>query len=160
MSKKGKLFGKISIIDIILILVIIAAVIAVGLKSTDTGSSAAVKSDTEFYVTFKVENVRQYTVDAVSEGDIFYERNAALLGTVTEVESEPYMEIVTLSDGTSKLAPSPEKYTLYITMSCQGKEDSEGFYIGGTKQVARGMEIKLKSYMLNCDALVYDIEVK
>ena len=78
----------------------------------DAGSSVKVKSDAEFYVTFKVDDVRDYTADAVSEGEIFYEKNAAKLGTVTEVRSEPYMEVVTLEDGTSMQSPSPEKYTL------------------------------------------------
>ncbi len=160
MDKKGKLFGKVSVIDIILIIIIIAAVCAVGLKTMNAGSSAQVKSDTQFYVTFKVENVRNYTVSAVSAGDIFYEKNAARLGTVTDVASEPYMEIVTLEDGTSLQSPSVERYTVYITMLCEGKEDSEGFYIGGTKQVASGMDIKLKSAKLNCNAEVYEVERK
>ncbi|MBQ1333851.1 MAG: DUF4330 domain-containing protein [Clostridia bacterium] len=160
MDKKGKLFGKVSIIDIILIIIIIAAVCAVGLKTMNAGSSAQVKSDTQFYVTFKVENVRSYTLDAVEEGDIFYEKNAAKLGTVTAVSGEPYMEIVTLQDGTSMQSPSVERYTVYITMLCEGKEDADGFYIGGTKQVASGMDIKLKSANLNCNAEVYDVERK
>lgn len=160
MNREGKLFGKISVIDIVLIIIIIAAVVAVGLKGMDAGSSVKVKSDAQFYVTFKVDNVRKYTVDAVSEGDVFYEKNAAKLGTVTNVESKPYMEIVTLKDGTSIQSPSPEKYTLYITLLCEGKEDAEGFYIGGTRQVASGMEIKLKSYMLNCESAVHSVETK
>ncbi len=158
MNSKGKIGGKVSVIDIILIIVIIAAVCAVGLKTMGAGGSAQVKTDSQFYVTVKVENVRDYSTKAISEGDIFYEKNASKLGEVTQVSSENYDEIVTLSDGTAKVSSNPEKYTIYITLLCDGKEDSEGYYIGGTRQVAPGMEINIKSNMFIGTATVYEVK--
>ena len=153
-DKNGKLFSRISVIDLILIIVVVLACIGVAVKMSGAGKVAQVKSDTKFYVTFKVEGVRQYSIDAVSKGDVFYEKNGPLLGTVSDVTYNQYTEVATKVDGTSQLSISPEKYDLYITLLCEGKESDTGFYISGTRQVAHGSEVKIKSMKLSCDSVV------
>lgn len=153
-DKNGKIFSKISIIDLILIFAVVLACIGITVKMTNMGKVAQVKSDTKFYVTFKVENVRQYSLDAVTKGDVFYEKNGPLLGTVSDISNNQYTEIATKLDGTSKLSDSPEKYDIYITLLCEGKESDTGFFVSGTRQVAHGSEVKLRSMKFSADSIV------
>ena len=68
MDKNGKLGGKISIIDVmaIVLVVLVAAGIGVRYKSRITGS---VKSHETFEYVIRVSSIRDYTVNALKKPD-------------------------------------------------------------------------------------------
>ena len=64
MDKNGKIGGKVSIIDILVVVLVVAVIVGIVARygSSVTG---AVKSNKQFEYVLKVERVRQYTVDAL-----------------------------------------------------------------------------------------------
>jgi hypothetical protein len=158
LDKKGKLFGKVSIVDMVIILAVAALLAGYLLRSVSDETQRIVNSDTTFYVTFVVEKIRDYAIDAVSEGDVYYQQNVgAALGTVTAVRVEPTGDIVKRNDGTAVYMTMEDKYNLYITLECKGNITESGYYINGNNHVAAGGDIKIKSNMLSCSAKVYEI---
>ena len=96
-DNKGKLFGKINIIDLLIVIVIAAAVLLVAFKTVlpigGSGSSVSetiAKENVDVYFEFFAEEVPDYVVDGtMNVGDI-----------VTEVGTDNVMgEIVEGSDG-------------------------------------------------------------
>ena len=64
MDKNGKIKGKVSIIDILVILLIVVVIVGIGARYGSRITSA-VQSDKEFEYVLRVENVREYTVNAL-----------------------------------------------------------------------------------------------
>ncbi|AEV67131.1 DUF4330 domain-containing protein [Acetivibrio clariflavus] len=69
-DSKGKLFGKVSIIDIIVVLVVIAAVAGIGYKMTRSNTLPLTVKTDKIRLTFYGEEAPEYAVKASKVGDI------------------------------------------------------------------------------------------
>ncbi len=89
--KDGKVFGKINLIDLLVILVALAAVVAVGLKMTGHLGSVVTETGSNITYTARVENVdREVYENAQAQGkpgDQLMASGALLSGYVTAVEA-------------------------------------------------------------------------
>jgi hypothetical protein len=91
--EKGKIFGLLNIIDLIIILLILGAIWGVFAKTSLLGRIKQNYVVSPIQVLIIVENVRQYTVDVVKPGDLIKEsRSGEQLGVVKEVMVEDYKE--------------------------------------------------------------------
>lgn len=139
MNKNGKLFGKISVIDIIVVVCI--ALLAFGLYAKFTSSSDAVTSSEKANIEFvyKVKSVRDYTVDGFKKGGPLYDSDTKeYMGEVTGVTTEPAKMQVSLVDGTYKDLEIPNKYDAYVTVRVSGKYNSLGYYTNDNKYIGAG----------------------
>ncbi|MBR5586754.1 MAG: DUF4330 domain-containing protein, partial [Clostridia bacterium] len=103
-DEKGRLFSKISIIDLVIVLLMVVAIAFVGVKILGLNDKiGAINVKTETYqITFKVNNVRQATVDALekSVGEEVTDVWAASLGKLTKINSvTPVMTNIANDDG-------------------------------------------------------------
>ena len=155
---KGKLFSKISIIDILILIVIVGLGVGFGMKTLSKETVQIVNANQTFYTTFMVEKLRDFSLDAVQEGDIFYEQYGGVIGKVVEMTSESAYDIVKKDDGTALYAPMEGRYNLYITLECKGNVNSSGYFINGNNQMSIGREVKLKSNMLMTSGKVFKLE--
>lgn len=159
-DEKGRFFGKISIIDIVIVLAIV--VLAVGFIYNRTGQHVRqiIMADEPLYVTFLVEGVRRFSVDAVQEGDVFFRQHERVpLGTVARIETSPAHDIMVRTDGTAVFAPIEDRYNLYITLACVGSVTDTGFFINGTLQVSEGGRLSIQSNNLLSMAMVYSVSI-
>ena len=110
-EKKGKLFGKINIVDLIVIIVIVIAVIFVGMKFLgNNGGTGGIGSSGKTHVeyTVLVEGVRPEVYEnikaLVDAGDATLMASGELLdGKVTAVTSAPHAEYVSVNSATGEL---------------------------------------------------------
>lgn len=156
-DNKGKLFGRISVVDIIIVLAFIAAVAGFAYKLTAGSNTIVIKSDTPITMELKIEQARQYSVDAVVVGQNLYEEHADLIGTVTAVRTEPSYALGGNTDGTQTYAPVENRFDIYITVAATGRVSDGSYYLGGSRQVSRGSNIKLESQTMSCTAKVNSI---
>ena len=158
LDEKGRLFGKLSIIDIMVVAAIL--VLATGFLYNRSAQHVRqiIMADTPLYVTFLVEGVRGYSVSAVSEGDIiFRQHERGALGRVYKIESGPAYDIMVLQDGTASLVPVENRYNMYITLECVGSVTDTGFFVNGTVQLSEGGRISIQSNNLLTMATVYRV---
>lgn len=156
-DEKGKLFGKISILDIIVLLLVGGLVISFAFKARASDNITFLSANDTFYVTFRIERVRDFTVNAVSEGDVFYEQHASILGTVVDVWTEDGTLVVKQDDGTAELFTYDDKYDLLITLEVKGSITENGYYIRGNNQVSVGSDLKIQSNMIQTSGRVDNI---
>jgi hypothetical protein len=156
-DEKGRLFGKISIIDICILLVVLIAVGGFAFKITRGSEILKVGADTPITMVLEIKGVRQFAVDAIDIGDEIYERNGPELGRVVGVRSEGYKDTLDLNDGTQVYTDVEGLYTLYITVEGTGRADEEGHFINGTRFVAVGSQIKIKSEKIMSNASIYEV---
>ena len=121
-DRNGRLFGKISVIDVIVILAVIvmAAAIYVKTHKPQTGSNVAT---TTIVYQMSVENQPEYMLDAIQVGDQIYDKERSTggsLGTITDIQ---------VSDGTYEIVPAQGRYNLLLTIEGQGLIDENGNYL-------------------------------
>jgi len=156
-DNKGKLFGKINIVDLAVILVVIVAIVGVVLtkvkldnsKILSDDSNMLIKSSAEMdklEIELKVKEVRDVTRDAIIVGDDVYQvANDKFLGTVARVESTPAMRDVKGDNGTVYVAEVPDRYDVTIVVETEGKKKDDGFYTESNVQILYGREMEIKT---------------
>jgi len=170
-DKEGKLFGKVSIIDILFILVIIIGILGVFFvkeklsddKVLTDGTNMLIQSAQQhdkLEVRLKVKEVRSVTRDAVVVGDdVYIVSNDEKLGTVLRVESTPAKREVLADDGTAYVASVPERYDVTIVVEVNGKQKSEGFYTDFNMHLLYGKEMEIKTSTIQTTMKVDGISV-
>ena len=157
-DSKGRIFGKVSLIDIFVILAVV--VLAAGFIYSRTAQHLRqiIMADTPLYVTFLVEGVREFSLNAVNEGDIIFRQHERVaLGRVAHIETGPAYDIMIRTDGTAIYAPVEDRFNMYITLECVGSITNTGFFINGTLQVAKGGRMSIQSNNLTTMAMVYQV---
>lgn len=144
-DEKGKLFGLINIVDLLVVLVIVLAVGGVGykLKARGTASISAKTEDVELLV--NISDVRQATVDAIKVGDKFnhYNKNA-YFGEIKEINVVPHKEAVSKSDGTIVMAPVPDKFDINLVFASKATVSDSVVVVGG-EHTRVGVQFSLKN---------------
>lgn len=157
MDKKGKLFGKISIVDIIVLLIVIIGVVGLlftkskieSKKYMSDGSGMVVSPSAEYdkmTVKLKISNVRDITRDAIVIGDEVYTASGeTLLGKIVDVKSKPSTKAVDAKDGTVYEAEVPERYDVTMVLESQGRKLADGYYVDSNTRLYYGKSIEVKT---------------
>ena len=102
--------------------------------------------------TFKVEEIRSMSVDAVKVGDILYEKDSkTVLGTVTAVATEAYSEGIFDGEGNFAMAPVPEKFNLFITVNGRVLDAEDRYLAEGVLELKINSDIQLITQMVGFD---------
>ena len=154
MDKNGKIGGKVSIIDILVVVLVVAVIVGIVARygSSVTG---AVKSNKQFEYVLKVESVRQYTVDALKKK-----------GKVTDKKSENVdvqVENATLQSTTAsgelKNPELPGRYTCYVTIRATGKESDDNYILEDSTELSVGRNVDLYSKYVKTSGDIKSVKV-
>lgn len=129
-DKEGKLFGKVSIIDIIVILAIVVA--AFGVYNRFASANSKVETVTQsIEYTMIVKGVRQGTVDALGKGgQVFEATTKEYFGEIVETDYAGAVDYEEMQNGEIKNVELPEKYDVTVTVRIDGKVNDSGYYTG------------------------------
>ena len=115
-DSKGKLFGKLNIIDLLIIIVVLILALSATKKLDET--AAKKNTDKTIVYTVKIQQVRQATVDALykeTEGIIDFETKKAI-GDIVDIEVSKAIEPLELVDGSYTTAQYENKFDMNVTM--------------------------------------------
>lgn len=143
-DEKGRLFGKISIIDVFVIILVLVLAAAIYMRFF-TKNETAVTSEVDFTYQIKVYAVRPTTANNVKAGDKMYSsESGALLGTVTDVEVTDAVIEIEKSDGTFAEAATGDRCDAVITI------DGTGIISNGRYFADRSFEIAVNDRVEVC----------
>ena len=146
MDKNGRIFGKVSVVDIIIVLAVLVLGAGLAYRQLSREVRQIVSADAVFYVTLESKQLRGFSVDAVSVGDVMYKQHdRQSLGVVKEIKVAPGVDYLLKSDGTAVLAEMEERYTAFITLECRGNINETGYFVNGNTHIAEGSEVVLVS---------------
>ena len=126
MDHNGRLFGKISVIDVLVILVVAVLAAALSFKSNQSHTGASV---TEQPIVFEIRarGVDRYVYEALREGDglydLDYSSGGKAIGRISqvEVERDPGQKLADdLHDGAAALVEAEDTVDLLITVEGRG----------------------------------------
>jgi len=159
LDEKGKLFGKISIIDIGVLLLIAVLMGGVYYKffMVDKNQNAA-KFDTIEYKIL-VEEVRQQSVDAIEIGANIYDvKTDSPMGKIVDKEVLPATDQLTKADGTMVIAEKPERFNVIVTIQVPGVETEYGFRANGRMDLNRESQQVMDTRMIILETKIVDVK--
>ena len=155
-DKKGKLFGKINIIDLLVILVIIFFAFN-AFSTTNEIENQEITESENALMTVEFEEVHSNFLNVVEIGDLVRDSvRGFVLGEIVEVHSESYKEMVTTTDGKVEYKEIPGKYNIQVILEIQGVFDGNGVLVE-SKRYYIGSETRIKTEDYVTDAFVLDI---
>lgn len=122
-DRNGRLFGKISVIDVIVIAVVAVMALAIYSKNTTKALTSTVNANSTITYQLKVSGVRTYVGDAIQVGDELYDKDhssGGSLGKITNIVTSPGEVLLDLQDGTMVWAPVEDGVNLLITVEGSG----------------------------------------
>ena len=146
-DEKGRFFGKVSAIDLVLLLAVVVLVIGFIHNRTSDDIGPIVRADTPLYLSMYAGGVRRYTIDAVNEGDLIFRQlePAQALGTVVQIEARPHYRIESTSCGNARLVQVENRYDLHMVLAARGTVAATGFFINGISQMSPGQRVPMQS---------------
>ena len=129
-DRNGRLFGKISVIDVLVIAVVLVMAAALFFKSNQTHTGTSVTSETITYQ-MVANGVRTYVADAVQVGDLMYDQDRSsggTLGKIVDIQVLPGTKLGEMNDGTAGMVPVEDGVDLLLTIEGSGIL-SEGRYL-------------------------------
>jgi|LSQX01.3.fsa_nt_gb hypothetical protein len=161
-DSKGKLFGKVSVIDILIVLVIAAGVAGVGYKFSQSKTGPVFSAGDKIIMTFYGEEAADYAIQAIKKGDPARDQErGTFFGNIIEDvridESQRYGETPT----GEKVVVSKEGYpSFYVTVEAAGTMGAYGDIIIGGSEYQIGRTVFLKAGGVYVPTRIYSFEIK
>lgn len=158
-DEKGRLFGKINVIDLLIIVVVFALAAATFIKFRT--SDSYMSKDTIIEYTLLVENIRTPTVDAINEkkdGILDYETKKEI-GDIVDAEISGASELEMLNNGKYKEVEYKDKYDLLLTIQTKGTETADNYYTASGKKLVVGDTITIYNEYASTTGKVKSIKV-
>lgn len=158
-DNKGKLFGKINILDLSVVVVILLAAFLCFAKFSSFADKSINSGEKQVVYTLKAKAIRQLSCDAIEIGDKLYDKETnAYIGTIIEKRQEPATEYVNMVDGSiTKKAEIPNKYDLYFDVECSAEVNDNGYYMSGTKEIATNGALNVYTNKIEVSVTVMNI---
>lgn len=148
-DQKGKLFGKINLVDLAVLLLLLCAVLLTAYKLTSGKTSSNDSSEVTVRYTLYIRGLREVSVNAVmaeTEEINDAEYGGSVGHIVGDVIKQKAVENVVLEDGTYATATYDDRYDLYVTLETEATEtetslrthDNRDLYFGGTIGIDNG----------------------
>ena len=157
-NRDGKIKGKFNIIDILAI-VLVVVVIAGIVWRFGSSVTTAVKSDSEFTYTVRVEAVRDYTIKALEKGGKITDKNSTMdLGEIVDVKVEPATKTEERADGIIVDSEVPDRFTAYVTIKTFGKEADNSYIAADSNELSVGRTTEIFSKHVHTSGKIISVE--
>ena len=141
---KGRLFGRISIIDALVVVVVIVLVIAAFTKFRVHDTPLASPDTVEVTYTVTIPGARITGVNLLRRGDrLFAQETGTYIGTITDIEVADAMSPEPLVDGTVVMASAEERYDVTMTIVSQGSMSGGRYFADRTYELNANVRIRM-----------------
>ena len=143
---KGKLFGIINVIDLVIILFVVLIGIFAYVKFFSPGGDPVDNETYEIKYTVLISEVYPHIAKSTYKDDPIYEHPTnAYLGKVDEVITTPYTEYVETADGRIVKAENDDKEDMYVVIKVDATINQYGGYVFGNRNWKIGNSISIMS---------------
>lgn len=159
MNKQGLLFGKVSIIDVFIV-VFVVAVLALGfMKLTEEKGSTFVSTTHEYNMDVLFKALFDGFPEEMAVGDVVYDdRTGGSLGTITAIETTPAVDEVEAADGSIVKSVIPDRYDVVISLEGQGTYNKHTGLIAAGDARYIGTALKVRTHKFLVEGVILDLE--
>ncbi len=157
-DEKGKLWGRINIIDLALILIVLAALAFVGMKFLGKGEIAIISEKQSVTVSIFTNGVFPFVKEQMQTGDeVRLQSNNALMGKIERLDIRNGFALIATADGRWVEADIPEKYSIDIVINGEAVKSGDSLSIGGTPLLV-GSEVTIKGPKFWVKGIIMDVQ--
>ena len=140
-NQDGKVFGKLNIIDLFVVLLILLVTLGTIYKFK---SRVAIISGGEKKISYQV-----VVKDIKSSSAKFYKKGLKVLdsktntdlGVIKNVHAEDYSDFITDINGIIHKSKKPDKIQVFLDIDANGIETEQAYLVGGTYELKAGADI-------------------
>lgn len=126
-DNRGKLFGKVSIVDLLIIVIIVAGLLGAYYKFGRTDSLNIIAKTEKVSISFYMEDLPGFVAESIKVGDVVKDRmSSVLIGKVTSVEIGPDTIYLPNAEGKVVVSSKPGYVSIKVTAEGQGVYSNEG----------------------------------
>ena len=161
MDKNGKLFGKISIVDLVVILLVLTVAVGTVYRFT-AGATQVAEGDVTINYTIRIENVRAFTLYYYHAGLGVYDRQTGqFIGTIMDFTVTPHYAPQILENGEMVHAPFPDTHVnIYLEIETDGRETDGAVYAQGTFEVAANSVTNIRTRYVQVEGIIHSVETR
>ena len=158
-DKQGRLFGVISIIDIVVIAVVIVLAVSVYTKFFVLENSATTSKSQDISYSVTVSAVRECIADSIKPGDTLYDQDkGTAIGTVTGVNVVDAKKALAMPDGSTINAPVENRCDIVLDIDADGLISEGRYYVGRTYEINSGSTRNLCTKYVSFSAVISEIK--
>lgn len=159
-DNKGKLFGKINIVDLSVIIVLVLSVVLCVYKFSGANDPSKSGNTKKITYTLKAKAIRQVSCDSIEVGAKVYDKETEeYIGTVVSKTQEKATEYVNNADGKiDKQVEIPTKFDLYFDVECDAQINDKGYYLGGVKEITNYATLNIYTNKIEVSTTVMNIK--
>ncbi len=158
-DKKGRLFGKANILDLIIVFMIVVLG-AAGFYKLKTVNPTSFIKPKPVDIRVIVREREEISLDKIKVGDILKEYDTGIvLGKIKNIDARPATIEVQTTSGEIKLAEIPERYDLYIDIAGNAVVN-ENAIISGNKELRIGNKLVLRTQLYALESYILEIDQK
>lgn len=134
---KGRLFGKINVIDIFVVLIVFVVIFGAYYKFGTLNKISGNPSDTsKVTYTVQIKKVRGFVFNNVQEGDILFDKvSGTPIGTITKIEGNQAMDTMATFSAEQILVPVQDRFDIILTVEADGTKNNDRVYINRTYEL-------------------------
>lgn len=159
-NEKGKLFGVINVIDLVILLCIALVAVAAVYKFAAPAASDVIAPKSDMTVTMRVRGAMDYLEEEVLKlqpGERLIMGSDYVDAEVISVESMPYLAAATSDEGEFITAEDPQKSDLLIKIHSKQSKTDPILKIG-TQEIRIGRGFTFKTQTIEVNAIIEKVE--
>jgi hypothetical protein len=158
-DSKGKLFGKISVVDILIVIIVVGALAGVAYKLKQSKVVTPLAKTNTIQVVLNCESTPDSGVKAIKVGDVVKDKvTTSVLGKVTRIETGPSIVYSTDSDGNIVVSSKPGYSSLKLTIEGTGVIASSGATFGSAEYYVNKSIYEVRVGMSSFNVVIGDIK--
>ena len=129
-DKDGRLFGKVSIIDVGLVILVVLIALGTYVRFYGNGKAKKATENTKISYIVEVRGAKKLYLDEIKVGDLLGNIDSSKqCGRIKSIDSEPYKAFIVDNNGDFKESIVPGQWKLVLTIEADAVETRDGFYI-------------------------------
>lgn len=140
-DREGRLFGKINLVDLLIVLLIIGAFLGYMMKKQV--GPVIINNLKPIEITVMVASLRPGILTSIQTGDQIFTKDGADLGTIKSVTVKPAKVLAVTDDGEVKISDDPWHKEVTMVIGGTGTSSKNTVKLGNT-EVKAGTEINVR----------------
>ena len=158
-DSNGKLFGKINLLDFIIVLILAVALLGGCYKIFLVDNSTYAPDYQNGTITLRLTNLNERQISAIKNGDPIRIPKIQELGTIKEIDVAHRIDNVNSDDGKIYSIENPLSYELTVTLQSDKLFMRDDFvYIGDNYKLNKGMSLDVSNGLVPCKASIVSID--
>ena len=158
LDNRGRLFGKLNVIDALVVILIIGLIAAAGYRFTASGMTRAADSTVRY--TIMIEGVREFTIPYYQIGlRAFDARNGEFIGHIVGVRYEPLTVHMPLFDGTVVYVERTDIFRVFVEIEASARETDTAILVEGAYELNVGRRVHLNTKFIDVEGIIFSAEI-